>query len=404
MRILHTADWHLGKKLYQIDRMVEQREVLNEICQIADEQQVDVVLIAGDLYDVINPGSEANELFYKTLHRLSKNGKRPVLAIAGNHDSADRIAAPDPLAKVSGILLFGHVETDMGTAEMEGGWKISKSAPGFVEITMPGRYPLRVLCTPYISELRVGKYMGHEEEAGLRDYVCEHWQKLADTFCDPHGYNVLMTHLYMWPAGEKPKEEPEGEKPIKIGNSSIIYTHLVPDNIQYVALGHLHRSQKLSGSSVDIRYCGSPLAYSFSEAGQTKYVHIVDLEPGKKAQVERIALTKGYPVLRKSFENLQEAHAWIQQNQDAHIEVTVFTNQALSAQEVRSLQNAGNQLVQIIPRTKNAEIESKSQDFHEEKSLREVFRDYYASVENVEPNEEMMNLLNEILAQTSHDA
>src|SRR6476660_3431294 len=98
MRLLHTADWHLGKKLERFSRLEEQKLALEEIIQIADEQEVDAILIAGDLFDNYNPASEAVELFYKTLKRLSKNGKRAVIAIAGNHDSPDRIEAPDPLA------------------------------------------------------------------------------------------------------------------------------------------------------------------------------------------------------------------------------------------------------------------------------------------------------------------
>jgi exonuclease SbcD len=86
MKILHTADWHLGKWLDNYPRLPEQKEILEEICEIAEHELVDVVLIAGDLFDTFNPSAEAQELFYKTLRRLGNNGKRAVVAIAGNHD------------------------------------------------------------------------------------------------------------------------------------------------------------------------------------------------------------------------------------------------------------------------------------------------------------------------------
>jgi len=111
MRILHTSDWHLGKKLDNFSRIEEQKQVLAEICKIADQEKVDVVIIAGDLFDTYNPGTEAEELFYKTLKKLAKNGSRPVIAIAGNHDSPDRIEVPDPLAKECGIILAGFPNT-----------------------------------------------------------------------------------------------------------------------------------------------------------------------------------------------------------------------------------------------------------------------------------------------------
>ena len=105
MKILHTADWHLGKKLENISRLSEQEKVLSEIVGIAEREEVDAVIIAGDLFDNYNPPAEATELFYQTLKQLSDNGQRAVIAIAGNHDSPERIEAPNPLA--TGELVFG---------------------------------------------------------------------------------------------------------------------------------------------------------------------------------------------------------------------------------------------------------------------------------------------------------
>ena len=98
MRILHTSDWHLGKNLESFSRLEEQIEVLEEILEISDRFDVDAILIAGDLFDTFNPPAKAVEIFYKYLKRLTKSASRPVIAIAGNHDSPDRIEAPDPLA------------------------------------------------------------------------------------------------------------------------------------------------------------------------------------------------------------------------------------------------------------------------------------------------------------------
>src|SRR5690606_14135224 len=107
MRILHTADWHLGKRLDNFSRLDEQILVMDEIVEKADKYQVDVVIVAGDLFDAFNPSTEAIELFYRTLKRLTKGGARPVIAISGNHDSPSLIDAPDPLARECGIILIG---------------------------------------------------------------------------------------------------------------------------------------------------------------------------------------------------------------------------------------------------------------------------------------------------------
>ena len=139
MKILHTADWHLGKRLEQYSRLEEQHEVLNEICEIADREDVDAVLIAGDLFDHPNPPIEAIDLFYQTLKRLSKDGQRPVIGIAGNHDSPDRVQAPDPLARASGIILMGYPKAEIRPFTLSTGLELTRSAPGFVELRIPGQ-------------------------------------------------------------------------------------------------------------------------------------------------------------------------------------------------------------------------------------------------------------------------
>ncbi|MBN2262520.1 MAG: exonuclease subunit SbcD, partial [Prolixibacteraceae bacterium] len=118
MKILHTSDWHLGKRLVNFERIEEQQLFLDELIEIANAQQVDAVLVAGDLFDTFNPPTQAVELFYKKLKQLSNNGLRPIIAIAGNHDSPDRIEAPDPLARECGILFAGYPNSKLAPFEL----------------------------------------------------------------------------------------------------------------------------------------------------------------------------------------------------------------------------------------------------------------------------------------------
>ena len=156
MKILHTSDWHLGKKLDGFSRLPEQELVMNEICEIANAQQIDAVIIAGDIFDTYNPPIEALELFYKTVKQLSKNATVPIIAIAGNHDSPDRIEAPDPLAKENGIFLIGYPNSKLKELVLETGLKITKTDEGFIEFSLPNnKTPLRILTTPYANEQRL---------------------------------------------------------------------------------------------------------------------------------------------------------------------------------------------------------------------------------------------------------
>src|SRR5690606_976763 len=121
LKILHTADWHLGKRLQEFSRLEEQNEVLNEIIKIADREAVDLVLLAGDIFDAFNPSHEAVELLYKTLRKLSNNGKRPIIAISGNHDSTQFVAAPDPLARELGIFFYSKYDQTISCGLVESG-------------------------------------------------------------------------------------------------------------------------------------------------------------------------------------------------------------------------------------------------------------------------------------------
>ncbi|WP_199898137.1 metallophosphoesterase family protein [Marinilabilia salmonicolor] len=181
MRILHTSDWHLGKRLESFSRLEEQKEVLDEICAIADEENAEVIVVAGDLFDTFNPSTEAVDLFYKSLKRLTNNGQRPVIAIAGNHDSPDRIEAPDPLARECGIIFVGFPNSEVQAFSLESGLKITKSAVGFMEIMLPDNpVPLRVITTPYANELRLKTFLNPDKkEEALRTILKDSWQKTA---------------------------------------------------------------------------------------------------------------------------------------------------------------------------------------------------------------------------------
>jgi len=399
MKLLHTSDWHLGKRLEDFSRIEEQQAVLQEICEIAEREQVDAVLVAGDLFDTFNPPTEAVDLFYKTLKRLSNDGHRPVIAIAGNHDSPDRIEAPDPLARECGIIFAGYPNSVVPPFELESGLKVLRSEEGFLELQLPGiTTPLRLLLTPYANEFRLKTYLGHENsEDELRTVLQERWQELAEKYCDNKGVNLLVTHLFVVKRGDELPEEPVDEKPIlHVGGAQAIYTENIPNQIQYTAIGHLHRMHRVDSALCPVYYCGSPLSYSFAEANQKKYVLVVDAEPGKVATVQELELIKGKKLLRK-----RAALLWLTENPDCLVELTMVTDTYLTAPERKQLSAAHDGIVTIIPEVKNASEFSggnkKSIDLT--KTMEELFADYFRHEKGQEPNEEVMKLFTEILAE-----
>lgn len=402
MKILHTADWHIGKKLDHYSRLEEQREVLAEICVIADENQVDAVVVAGDLFDNFSPSSEATELLYKTLHQLTANGTRAVIAIAGNHDSPDRIEVPDILAKMCGIIFIGFPNTVVTPFETPGGIKVTKTDHGFFELALPFQhFPLRIIHTAYANEQRLKTFLGVENsEDGLRDHLQLHWKNLATQYLDADGFNLLVTHLYVMKKGEPMLEEPDDERSIlHIGGAQAIYTENFPEEVNYVALGHLHRYHTVSKKPSPSVYSSSPLAYSFSEENQTKYVVILEADKNQLLRYDRVELKKGKRLKRKKFDNIDIAVQWLEENQDDLVELTIESDQYLEATDKRRLLEVHQGIIQIIPQIRN----SKSTEFQNtidlSLSVENLFQEYFKSKnKGQEPSEGLMNVLKEVLS------
>lgn len=398
MRILHTADWHLGKKLDRFSRLAEQEQVMEEIIAVADEQEADLVLVAGDLFDTFNPTHEAIELFYRTLKRLARDGARPVIAISGNHDAPGLIDAPDPLARECGIILIGHPAAEVHPCNTQH-FNVIRSVPGMIELQLHRYdYPIRIIHTAYANEVRLKQYLGEDKAEGLNHLLYNHWKEVAEAFCDDRGVNVLAAHLYINQRGAPLLEEPDGEKPIKVGNADLVYADAVPPQIQYAALGHLHAFRDIGPQDQPVVYASSPLCYSFSEAGQDKFVVMVDAVPGRPVSYEKIRLQKGKPLLRKRCESVGDAVAWLNEHKDAYVELTLETETFLRADEQMLLYQSHPAIVYLIPYVKSQEEGTVS---HNRIDLSQdtvsLFKAYFKSRHGgQEPNEELLDLFNEI--------
>lgn len=407
MKLLHTADWHLGKRLDAFSRFDEQRQVLDEIVGIADAEDVDAVLVAGDLFDTLHPTAEATELLYSTLCRLSANGTRAVVAIAGNHDSPERIDVPDSMARTCGILCVGFPNADIKPYRTPEGLHTLRLDRGFVELKLPRcEAPLRLLLTPYANELRLKTFLGTEApDAALREVLAAHWRHLADVYCDDAGVNLLMTHLFFVPASGEVPEEPDGERSIlHVGGASAVYAADVPPQIQYVALGHLHRFQTIAEQPCPVVYSSSPLAYSFAEAGQTKYVVVVEAEPGQPVTYRPVALASGKALKKARFDDVAVAETWLADNADALVQITVATDTYLEATDKKRLLGTHAGIVALIPEVNqpadNGITARQVADVANE-SLEDLFVGYFQSSKEGKgqaPSESLLRLFREVLA------
>ncbi|QEN09131.1 exonuclease subunit SbcD [Oceanispirochaeta crateris] len=405
MKILHTSDWHLGKKLGNWSRLEEQKEILDEIIEICRIEEPDLILLSGDLYDSWNPPHEAIELLYRSLHRMTGGGKRIILALAGNHDAPEHVEAPDALARECGIFFMGYPESQPEDISLDSGLSASFPDPGMVLFKgLPGvREEVRIICTPYASETRMRRYLDVEnKEDALRTVLTKRWKNLATKYFNDQGINLMAAHLFMGSRSELlAEEEPEGEKSIlHPGGLEQIYTESLPGECQYMALGHLHRGFPVASSPVPAVYSGSPGAYSLSEKSEGKSVVLITVQPGGKAKYRFHPLQSPWPLYRKTFSSADEAVTWLQEHPRGYVEITMKTEEYLRGAEKQKILQSHERILAIIPELKNKGGEEifKKRNFSG-KSIREVFDEYYrSSRQNTPPGEELMNLLDEILS------
>jgi exonuclease SbcD len=382
MRILHTADWHFGRTLEGRSRLPEQEAFVDELVDIVREQTVDLVLIAGDVYDSVNPPAAAEQLFYDSLSRLADYGTRPVVVIAGNHDHPDRLAAAAPLAARHGVTLAG----------------LPVAAVQDIGVKRTGELA-RIFALPYPSESRLRELLaeGVEEEAlriAYSDRVKHIVAQQAKHFAKDT-VNLIMSHLYVLGGAES-----ESERPIQVGGAYTVDTSALCAGAQYVALGHLHRAQTMK-APVPIRYSGSPLAYSFSEAGQAKSVTLLEIEPGKPPMVEELLLSSGKPLVKwEAREGLAQVHRWIDEGRDADawIDLELHMTEALSMEQIQRLRLSRQGLLNIRPVYPEMEAAAAQGVTASSLPLDELFRRFYIrQTGGAEPEPELVRLFLELL-------
>jgi exonuclease SbcD len=265
MRIAHLADLHLGKTVNGFSMIEDQKFILNEIFGVLKEEKVDAVLLAGDIYDRNVPSAEATVLLDDFLSSLQKGGYE-VFMIAGNHDNGDRVAY--------GSSLLDHLNIH-----------IAGTYKGVIpSYTMHDAYgAIHVYLLPYVRAVNVNRYIDKESEhAGS----CEEAVKKAlDTVAlNENDRNIILAHQFITGAVYDPEN---GSEEISLGGLDQVSGHLF-DHFDYAALGHIHRPQKLLRE--EMRYAGTPLKYSFSEAGQTKSIPVIDLKEKGNTEINLIPL------------------------------------------------------------------------------------------------------------------
>ncbi|KAA6430812.1 exonuclease subunit SbcD [Rufibacter glacialis] len=276
MRVLHTADWHLGQRLANQERTEEHRAFLTWLCETICDQNIDLLLIAGDIFDTGFPSNTALKLYYDFLREVKGTCCRDLVIIGGNHDSISTLNAPAELLRHLNVHVVGGAP--------------AKPEDQVIVLYNEENVPKAVVCAvPFLRDkdvrLSVPGETGEEREARLKQGICDHYTQLVPFIQEykAQGIPVLATgHLYA--AGGSASES---EKEIHVGNLGQICGDQFPPEFDYVALGHLHRPQVVH-KMPHIRYSGSPIPLSFSEITDRKQVLLLDFDQGKLSAIQEL--------------------------------------------------------------------------------------------------------------------
>ncbi len=381
MRILHTADWHVGRRLGRHDRAAETAAALEEVDRIATEHEVDLVLVAGDVFDRPIPPVDALALGLGGLLRLAEG--RPVVAVAGNHDSPELFEALAPLVRDRGrgVHLIGSIRRP------EDGGVLGPEQLGV---------PAVIGCLPFLREGRVVDFMRDAGEwygqyAERIAALCTAFDTALVARAGTDLVPLLVAHLMV--GGVKVGGS---ERELHVGGAYVASAQAIPPGPQYVALGHIHAPQAIPGSPVPGQYAGSLLPLDFGEAGETKRVVIVDAEPGRLATVSSIPLTSGRPLVRVEG-TWDELDARAGELRDVYLDLTVRVG-GTDTDLGRRAADSFPFLVNVRPYRPTGEPRARSVA-DQRPTDDEQYADYYRRDTGEEPPPALLGLLREILEE-----
>jgi DNA repair protein SbcD/Mre11 len=368
MRVLHSADWHAGKMLRNRSRADELESVLGEIIDISRRERIDVVIVAGDVFDAYAPSAEAERLVFSALAELV-GSKIPTIIIAGNHDHPKRLAAIREI--VAPLQIFVRSEPQR------------PETGGIIEVRTRNE-AARIAVLPWVPDHKmvdICQLMQPDDTwySTYSENVSAMCQQLAQSF-SISTVNIMVAHLYAFGASTS-----GSERAIHVSQPFAISPATFPVSAQYIALGHLHRPQEVA-CATRCCYSGSPLQLDFGERDQQKSVVIADIKAGHPALLEQIPLSSGRK-LRDIVGTMQELTVIAGSLGDEFLRVTVKTDQRIPgiADQIRDLFPNALHVMQEYPHSS----ESPSEPIGNRLPW-EIFSDFHQQAKGTAPTAELL--------------
>ncbi len=379
MKILHTSDLHIGKKLIGKDRYDEYRAVLKEICSICADEQVELVIIAGDVFDSYTPSAEAEQIFYCGIKDIAELSA--VLVISGNHDDYVRLTAASAIAEELGIYIVGN---DLQPVKLQPVKQnnVGRAYPivsdsGYVIFSNQKGEKVYFNTLPYPNEARFKE--GKSDET-FKDKMSR-WINYGNRGNTDNLPSVFLSHIFV--AGGKVSDS---EREIDLGGARAVPVEMLPE-CTYSALGHLHRRQKLGKNAY---YCGAPMQFSFDESGSVKSVNVFDLNESGINDFKQIEIKSTRKLLRLQANDVETGIGLVEKYPESYVELTLNLSAPLTSAE-SSLLHAQSNLVSLKAEILNAEIDFGRQS-NKNKSASQLFSEYYKSRYGADAPKELLGL------------
>ena len=373
MKIIHLADLHIGKRVNEFSMIDDQKYILNQILEIIDKEKPDAVIIAGDVYDKQVPSIEAVELLDSFISDISKR-KMTTFIISGNHDSAERLAFGSSLMAMGKIYI----------SPVYNG-KISK-------YTLKDDFgSANFYLLPFVKPSHVKRFFPDKKIESYTDAI----KVVVDNLkLDTSEINILIAHQFVTGASRTESEE------ISVGGLDNVDASVFED-FDYVALGHIHRPQKIGIER--IRYCGTPLKYSFSEVNDTKSVSIIEINSKEDFNLRMISLIpkRDMRKIRGTYEELTTKTSYENTNTDDYIHVTLTDefNVADAIQKLRVIYKNIMKLEYDNMRTRESRKINLDDMVIENKNPLEIFSEFYKLQNNKEMNDEQKEIIKRIMEE-----
>lgn len=395
MRIVHTSDWHLGKSLAGHSRLAEQEKFLSFFIDKCNDLKPDLILVAGDIYDNVNPSAQAEELLYGALKKLARNGECVVLLIAGNHDNPERLTAASALAKEHGIVIVGTLKTQIATGRY-GKHEIVSAADGIIEISI-GEEKAVIAALPYPSEKRLAENF-YDNNQSVEEKGKTYAEKIGEIFAELEKHyrketvNIAVAHIFAMKGYEG-----SSERAGSLGDSFLVDRKYLPNTADYIALGHIHKPMSLDKEG-KTRYSGSPIHYSIDETSYEKKFFVIDASAGEKAVISEEKIPVFKPIRRWDCKSIEDAVELCRQNsdEDSFVYINVETDRYISDAEIKEMKSLKADIIDIIPNIKEAHGELDQIKISELSFTQQFVEFYRFKKSGLEPSEEIIELFNEI--------